>query len=98
MTFRSILFERTEDITQAAVQAPNFFLDLDLDQTIDAITAGKEEYNLKPFFYTPLSHLDAIRYRHEIMRELENKILFEHIRVICARNQSPKSIGLHMIV
>jgi DNA mismatch repair protein MutS len=80
MAFRSILFERSEDsITEAAVQAPIFFVDLNLDQIIDAITAGKEEYNLKPFLYTSLSHLDAIKYRHEIMRELENKILFEHI-------------------
>jgi DNA mismatch repair ATPase MutS len=81
MTFHSILFERTEDsIKKETLEAPVFFVDLNLDQIIDAITAGREEYNLKPFFYTPLNDIDAIKYRHEIMRDLENKILFEHIK------------------
>ena len=81
MTFHSILFERTEDsIKKETLEAPVFFVDLNLDQIIDAITAGKQEYNLKPFFYTSLNDIDAIKYRHEIMRDLENQILFENIR------------------
>ena len=81
MTFHSILFERTEDsIKKETLEAPVFFVDLNLDQVIDAITAGKQEYNLKPFFYTPLNDIDAIKYRHEIMQDLENKILFENIK------------------
>ena len=81
MTFHSILFERTEDsIKKETLEAPVFFVDLNLDQIIDAITAGKQEYNLKPFFYTSLNDIDAIKYRHEIMRDLENKTLFENIK------------------
>src|SRR6266566_8903915 len=81
MTFHSILFERTEDIIQKeTLEAPDFFVDLNLDQIIDAITAGRQEYNLKPFFYTSLHDIDAITYRHEILRELENQMLFEHIQ------------------
>ena len=81
MTFHSILFEKTEDsIKKETLEAPDFFADLNLDQIIDAITAGKQEYNLKPFFYTSLNDIDAIQYRHKIMRDLENKILLEHIR------------------
>ncbi len=79
MTFHSILFEAPEHST-IKEEAPVFFLDLNLDQIIDAITVGKEEYNLKPFYYTSLNDIDAITYRHEIMRDLENDILFEHIR------------------
>jgi len=81
MTFHSILFEKTEDsITKETLEAPVFFVDLNLDQIIDAITARRQEYNLKPFFYTSLNDIEAIKYRHEIMRDLENEILFAHIK------------------
>lgn len=87
MVFNSILFAEAEDsINDETVEAPGFFVDLNLDQIIDAITVGKQEYNLKPFFYTSLNDtacvqcIDAIRYRHEVMQDLENKILFEYIR------------------
>jgi DNA mismatch repair ATPase MutS len=81
MTFHGILFEKSEDgIAKETLEAPDFFIDLNLDQIIDTITAGRQEYNLKPFFQTPLNDIDAIRYRHEIMRDLENNILFDHIK------------------
>ncbi len=81
MTFQSILFKRTEDGRKAeTLEAPDFFVDLNLDQIIDAITAGKQEYKLQPYFYTHLNDIDAITYRHEIMRDLENNVLFEHIQ------------------
>ncbi|HJT57239.1 MAG TPA: hypothetical protein VJ761_12140 [Ktedonobacteraceae bacterium] len=81
MTFRSILFQRTEDSRKAAtIEEPDFFVDLNLDQVIDAITTGKQEYELKPFFYTSLNDIDAITYRHEIMRDLESTSLFELIQ------------------
>lgn len=80
MTFHSILFRSSEGCSREEVlDAPGFFIDLNLDQIVDAITAGKEEYDLKPFFYISLSDMDAVRYRHEIMRDLENTVLFEHI-------------------
>lgn len=89
MTFHSILFERTEDsIQNETVDAPVFFADLNLDQIIDTITAGRQEYNLKPFFYTSLKDIDAIKYRHEIMRDLENKILFQHIKSFAQKMQT----------
>jgi len=81
MTFYSILFERAENtIKEETLEAPVFFADLNLDQIIDAITAYKQEYNLKPLFYASLKDVAAIQYRHEIMQDLENKILFEHIK------------------
>lgn len=81
MTFQSILFKRTEDFIKNEVPAePSFFVDLNLDQIVSSITAGKGEYNLKPFFYAPLSDIDAIKYRHEVMKELENPVLFTLIK------------------
>lgn len=78
--FQNILFERTEDrIGEEPLEAPSFFVDLNLDQVVDAITVGKQEYNLKPFFYAPLHDADAIEYRHGVMRDLENGTLLESL-------------------
>ena len=80
MTFHSILFKRSEDIIKTETfRAPDYLVDLNLNQIIDSLTTGKEEYNLKPFYYTPLSDINAIIYRQEIMQDLENSILFEKI-------------------
>ena len=47
MTFRSILFENPQDsIKRETSEAPDFFSDLNLDQIIDAVTAGRQDYNL----------------------------------------------------
>ncbi|WP_148134489.1 MutS-related protein [Candidatus Formimonas warabiya] len=81
MTFQSILFERAgDDIKKETLEPPAFFADLNLDQIIDAITAGKQEYDLKPFFYTSLPDIETIKYRQEIMQDLENQTLFEQIK------------------
>jgi len=81
MTFHSILFEKTEDsIIEETLEAPIFFVDLNLDQIIEAITSRKQEYNLKPFFYTPLNDIDAVKHRQEVFRDLENQTLFEPIK------------------
>lgn len=92
MVFHSILFERTEDnIKTETVEAAAFYLDLNLDQIIDAIVAGKQEYNLKPFFYTSLGDIEAIKYRHEIMLDLENEVLFEDIKSFSEKMRAMRS-------
>ena len=81
MTFHSILFNQTEDSkNKETVAQPDFFGDLNLDQIINAILAGKEEYNLKPFFFTSLNNIDLINYRQDIMRDLEDETLLENIK------------------
>lgn len=80
MTFQSILFEGTSDsANQEACHPPPFFIDLNLDQIVDAITIGKGEYNLKPFYFTSLHDLNTIHYRHGVLQDLENDRLFNHI-------------------
>jgi DNA mismatch repair protein MutS len=83
MAFHSILFEK--DGTRETPEAPAFFTDLNLDQVIDAITRGRGEYDLKPFFYTLLGDAEAIQYRHQVMQDLENPALFERIRAFAQR-------------
>jgi DNA mismatch repair ATPase MutS len=78
--FVSILFEGERPAKEDSPAQPAFFRDLNLDQIVDAITAGRDEYDLKPFFHVPLRTLDAINYRHEIMSELENGELAETVR------------------
>ena len=82
MTFRSILFQKVDDFAEIeAAKEPACFTDLNLDQIVASVTAGKDEYSLKPFFYVSLKDVDTIKYRQEIMNELENKDLFEFVRV-----------------
>jgi DNA mismatch repair protein MutS len=70
--FHSILFDNPADRIEAERRdTPGFFADLNLDQIVDAVTASKSEYNLKPFFYASLTNIEAIAYRHEVMRDLE---------------------------
>jgi len=78
--YYSILFETREDRVESdALEAPAFFVDLNCDQVVDAITAGRDEYNLKPFFHACLNRVSAIKYRHEVMQDLENAPVHERI-------------------
>lgn len=85
MTFHSILYKSADVIIKEKTPvAPDFFVDLNLDQIINVITSGKEEYNLKPFYYTSLKDFDSIMYRHEIIQDLENSVVFENIKSFAA--------------
>lgn len=79
--FKSILFQNDTDIFRAqSALMPDFFADLNIDQIVESVTSKKAEYDLKPFFYTKLVDENAIKYRQEIMKDLENETLFENIR------------------
>jgi len=83
--FESILFEnsahadRTEVLTE-----PEYFPDLNLDQLLTAITAGREEYDLAPFFYEHLHDERAIRYRQEVFRDLKRPEVLTAITTFAA--------------
>jgi DNA mismatch repair protein MutS len=79
-SFSSILFETPDDRRgDDTHEAPAFFTDLNCDQIVNAIITGKEEYNLKPFFHACLQRIGAIKYRHEVMQDLERVALYERI-------------------
>jgi len=79
MPFYSILFPTADSAAMVASEAPDCFADLNLDQVIDAITDGRQEYDLQPFFCTPLRDSETIRYRQEIFRDLQSKALLTRI-------------------
>ena len=78
MTFHSILLDKN-GIQKETTHPPAYFSDLNLDQVIDAVTAYKQTYNLKPFFYTPLRDAETVRYRQEVMQDMEDPALMAYI-------------------
>ncbi|MCX7600369.1 MAG: DNA mismatch repair protein MutS [Meiothermus sp.] len=70
MSFYSILWPEQPEAIATAM--PRFFPDLNLDQVALELVAGREEYDLKPLFYTPAGRLEAILYRQEVFHDLEN--------------------------
>jgi hypothetical protein len=74
MPFRSVIFATAEGrATGETPETPVFFANLNLDQIVDGITAGREEYDLKPFFYASVGNLDGIKYRHQIFQDLQTE-------------------------
>jgi len=51
MRFESILFEQPgAGSGVGGPEEPDFFADLNLDQVLESMTAGRERYELKPLF------------------------------------------------
>ncbi|HVN14208.1 MAG TPA: hypothetical protein VMT73_00585 [Anaerolineales bacterium] len=84
MKFHSILFD-SDNLQKEIKDQPDFFSDLNLDQVIDAITARKQEYDLKPFLYVPVHEVGTIRYRQEVMQDLENDGLMSYIKAFAEK-------------
>jgi len=80
VVFHSILFEKQEDGPRRDdTSEPAFFGDLNLDQIVSAVTLGRDEYMLKPFFHTELAREGAITYRHEVMQDLDNVAVLDSL-------------------
>lgn len=91
MAFHSILFRGDEDAGKNRIlnaREPDFFRDLNLDQVKDTVLSGKEEYDLAPFFYTPLNDPDDILYRQEVMQDLEDRKLSGYIEKFAGNMRS----------
>jgi DNA mismatch repair protein MutS len=58
---------------------PEYFSDLNLDQFVTAVTGGREEYELEPFFFEHLEDPATISFRQEVFKDLENSSVFERV-------------------
>jgi DNA mismatch repair protein MutS len=79
MTFESILFRPGDPRPNHELATPDFFVDLNLDQIVATVATGRGEYRLTPFFHAPLNDVDAVAFRHEVMRDLEHGAVFDCI-------------------
>jgi DNA mismatch repair protein MutS len=78
--FESILFGHSgAGSGVGGPEEPDFFADLNLDQVLASMTGGREQYELKPLFYAPLHEADAVRYRHEVLRDLQKREVLEPV-------------------
>ena len=90
--FHSILFPGPEPAAfPVGDRAPAFFRDLNLDQIVAAVTVGRQEYDLAGFFLRPLRDIDALEYRHDVMRELQNPGVLERIRTFGSAMRTMRS-------
>lgn len=92
MSYRSLLFTEASP-PEVGMSEPAYFADLNLDQFVAAITADKAEYDLAPLFYQPLHDLDAILWRHEVLRDLEDE---ERCGRVGAFAQAMREVRAHL--
>jgi DNA mismatch repair protein MutS len=86
LRFTSILFQHPGDAARVgSADEPGFFGDLNLDQLVAAMTAGREEYQLDRLFYTPLHDEAAVTYRHQVLRDLEQHPVAAAVRAFAGR-------------
>ncbi len=73
LTFRSVLTPASDNgHATERFETPSIFRDLNLDQVVASITIGKSEYSLAPFFNQPLTTVEAVEYRQDVMRDLQD--------------------------
>jgi DNA mismatch repair protein MutS len=81
MNFESILFLTPGDRERAErAEMPDYFIDLNLDQVVGQVSIGCADYSLKPYYWSCLADIDAIRYRHEVFHDLEDARINQPVR------------------
>ncbi len=94
MTFTSILFATPDGgkNTGLSTSAPAYFVDLNLDRVVHAITQGREEYHIDTFFFSPLKNSEDIAYRQEIIQDIAQKKLYTTLITYSTRMKAIREI------
>ncbi|MBT2596417.1 MutS-related protein [Arthrobacter sp. ISL-72] len=77
MTFLSVLYDSENPPGDSPL--PGTLSDLQLEQIIEAVTAGYQEYGLKPVFHAPQVDEGTVAYRQWICRDLETSAVREAV-------------------
>jgi hypothetical protein len=89
----SILFE-TEDDRRHISEQPAYFRDLNIDQIVDGVVTGRDEYDLRALFNAPLRRPEAIRYRNDVFRDCRKPIIGSALRNFAAQM---RTIRAHLV-
>ncbi|QMV42684.1 MutS-related protein [Cohnella cholangitidis] len=75
MEYPSILFDHEDPLATKVECHPSGSLhDIHMDTIIREMLQGREEYELEPLFYDKLDRIESIRYRIEIMHEIDTSV------------------------
>ncbi len=89
----SVLFLRLEDRAASEGRTlPACFGDLNLDQVVAAVTAGRGEYDLPALGGAPRGDEDAVRFRQEVFSDLEPKGVREAVGAFAATMRSVRGV------
>jgi DNA mismatch repair protein MutS len=69
----SILFAADAEAGEPEEAEPAYFADLSLDQFVSSLTAGRDEYDLRPYLRQRLTSATQVRYRQAVLRDLERE-------------------------
>jgi DNA mismatch repair protein MutS len=82
--FHSILFARPARSPEPS-EAPACFADLRLDQVVEQVTAGRDEYALAPLYWRPLDDRESIHYRQAVVSDLRRPVIADPVTSFAAR-------------
>ena len=81
----SMLFPSADHAVAENAQPPAYFDDLNLNQVVDWLTASKQEYNLKAYYYTAVQDEETIQFRQEIVRDLLEETTLTRLQTFAAQ-------------
>jgi DNA mismatch repair protein MutS len=96
VTFESVLFRGGEQVP-SGLSAPDHFVDFNLDQVVDALTARREPYELTPLFFMPLHDANEVRYRQAACRDLEDTVVRRAIDHFAAEMSTVRQRRAHAL-
>lgn len=74
-TYGGILHGHARPAVAAAEGERGCFSDLNLDQVLDRLVAGRESYDLRPLFRAPAGSAEEVRYRQQVVQDLGDEVL-----------------------